>query len=105
MNRTLQQQVLPQKLNPLLLFAKGVHAIPLTVIYIILTKNTIPLKSDNLNISKEILVYNVLSSRVAEYNNINLDTFTINNFVTIIRVYFFKADLNNEETVMKRIVY
>lgn len=88
MNRTLQQQVLPQKLNPLLRFAKGVHAIPLTVIYIILTKNTIHLKNDNLNISKEILVYDVLGIRVAEYKNINLNVFTINNFASIIRVYF-----------------
>lgn len=88
MNRTLQLQVLPQKLNPLLLFARGVHAISLTVIYIIPIKNTIPLKSDNINIRKEILVYDVLGSRVAEYKNINLNVFTINNFASIIRVYF-----------------
>lgn len=105
MNGTLQHQVMPQKLNPLLRFAKGVHTIPLNLIHINLTKNTIHLKIDNPNTNKEILVYNVLGSRVAEYHNINLNTFTINNLIATKSGLFLKIVLDNDGTVMKIIVY
>jgi hypothetical protein len=105
MNRTLQQQLLPKKLNLLLLFALGL----LTFYLFSINGFSSSLSSNSVNkkhyIIKEILVYTVLGSRVAEYHNINLNTFTINNLIATKSGLFLKIVLDNDGTVMKRIVY
>ena len=105
MNRTLQQQLLPQKLNLLLLFAIGISIAFIIAIYFNFTNKNITSKVNNLNFRKEIQVYSVLGSRVAEYRNINLSTFTINNLIATKSGLFLKIVLDNDGTVMKRIVY
>ncbi|MBN8642207.1 MAG: fibronectin type III domain-containing protein [Flavobacteriales bacterium] len=70
----------------------------------VITDEKITIESSSIPI-KEIQVYNVLGSRVAEYRNINLNTFTINNLIATKSGLFLKIVLDNDGTVMKRMVY